>query len=150
MQEWEDTFKPQFHQARQQTLKQIEKLNSLMEYTSQEANEKINLQCKKIKDTKLGRDLMKYPVVQNITKEDIQEAREIIGEVIGIGSVAYTFIMLFTTWLPGIGIPISAGVAVKALTDIASRYSQMTPEEQKSVQKVCSYIRFVCTGILHL
>lgn len=147
--EWRNTLKPNLLKARKDSLKQWDKLNELTSSTSQKVSKKISNQWDKLWETELGVDIQKYPAIKSITKKDVEEAGEIVGKMIGIGSIAYTFIMLFTTWLPGIGLPVSAGVAVKCLTQIADEYSKMSEDERESVRKVCSYIRFLFTGILH-
>ena len=148
--EWENTFSPELVKARKKSVKRWNELQEIVNNTKEDLTENLDQYWEHLWNSKLGKDIKKYPVVQNITKEDIKEAGEIISEVIGIGSMAYTLVMLLTAWLPAIGLPISTAVAAKALSQIAQSYQNMSEEEQKCMRKVCSYIKFVFTGILHV
>ncbi|MCD8165203.1 MAG: hypothetical protein LUE93_03200 [Bacteroides sp.] len=139
--EWERTLKPNLLKAHRDSMKYWNQLNSMVDATKDETKEVINRRLNKFQNSQLGRDLQKYSVVQRVTKKELKEVAEILKEMIGTASVAFTLIMFLTSWLPGIGIAVSGGVVVKALCQVADQYSKMADEERKKVGKVCSYIR---------
>lgn len=80
-----------------------------------------------------------------VTKKDIIAAFKIMGEVTGGIAVFSVAIAALTVWLPGIGLPISTGVAVKSIGEIIKWYPNLPTEERRTVAKCAKWLY----GIVH-
>lgn len=79
------------------------------------------------------------PESRPITKEDIKEAFEIMKEVTGEFSFWNRAEKLATlnVWIPGLGIPISEGLAEKCLSEMGKAYPNL-PTDQRCVIAKCA------------
>lgn len=71
-----------------------------------------------------------------ITKKDIKAALDLLSEVLGAAAVGYLGFILLTSWLPGIGIPISGGAAAYGLRKLLEGYSELPTDQRRAVALV--------------
>ena len=76
-----------------------------------------------------------------VTRKDFKAAMAIVGEVLGFGSVVYIAFMALTAWIPGLGIPITAGCAAQCLRILAREYVNLPTDQRRVVAKVCKFLR---------
>lgn len=81
---------------------------------------------------KLGNDV--------ITKGDIKAAFKIMGEITGGLAVFGLAVTALTVWIPGIGIHISAGVAVKCLSEMGKAYANLPTDQRRIVAKCAKWL----------
>ena len=81
------------------------------------------------------------PESRPITKEDIKAAFEIMKEVTGEFSFWNWAEKLATfVWIPGLGIPISAGLAGKCLTKMEKVYANLPTDQRRVIAKCAKWL----------
>ena len=75
-----------------------------------------------------------------ITKGDIKAAFKIMGEVtVGLAIFGLAATAL-TVWIPGLGIPISAGLAGKCLTEMGKAYANLPTDQRRVIAKCAKWL----------
>ena len=94
----------------------------------------------------LDEDLQKY-WDETYHKGDVKAGFKLLGEIAGIVTVGGFLVSALFVWIPGVGIPISAAVAIRILAHAASAYATLSTEERKQVRSV---VRWLNGGIRFL
>lgn len=89
--------------------------------------------------TQLEKDIEEL-VDEVVTKKDIMAAFKIMGEVTGGIAVFSVAISALTVWLPGIGIPISAGMAMKCIGEMIKWYPNLPTEDRRIIAKCAKWL----------
>lgn len=75
-----------------------------------------------------------------ITKGDLRAAFKILGEVTGGIAVFGLAATALTVWIPGLGFPISTGVACKCLQMLAKEYANLPTDQRRVVAKCAKWL----------
>ena len=74
-----------------------------------------------------------------VSKGDVKAALKLLSEATGgiavFGMAAYAL----TVWIPGLGIPVSSGIAYMVLKNIGSVYANLPAEDRKLVAKCANF-----------
>ena len=89
--------------------------------------------------TQLEKDI-KELADEVVTKKDLLAGLKIVGEIAGFGTVLYATFMAATVWLPGIGIPISTGMACVAMKHIVNIYPDLPTDQRRVVAKCVKFL----------
>lgn len=87
----------------------------------------------------LEQDLARY-ANEVYTDHDIKAGWKLISELMGLVTLGGIAVTALTVWLPGIGLPISGGVAVQILRQLTQTYANLDEEERKQVRAVVNLI----------
>ncbi len=77
-------------------------------------------------------------------RHDLKAGIKLIAEIAGAVSLGSLLLSILFVWLPGIGIPITAAVAVKVFKAAAEGYTNLDAEDRKKVRAV---VRWTQGGI---
>jgi hypothetical protein len=77
-------------------------------------------------------------------RRDLKAGIKLIAEIAGAVSLGSLLLSILFVWLPGIGIPITAAVAIKVLKAAAEGYVNLDSEDRKKVRAV---VRWTQGGI---
>lgn len=76
-----------------------------------------------------------------ITKGDIKAAFKIMGEVVTGGLAIFGLAATaLTVWIPGLGIPISAGLAGKCLSEMGKAYANLPTDQRRVIAKCAKWL----------
>ena len=75
-----------------------------------------------------------------ITKGDIKAAFKIMGEITGGLAVFGLAATALTVWIPGLGIPISAGIAGKCLSEMGKAYANLPTDQRRVIAKCAKWL----------
>lgn len=90
--------------------------------------------------SKLADDLDHY-YNEAYYRRDIKSGIKLIAEIAGAISLGSLLLSTLFVWLPGIGIPITAAVAVKVLKAAAEGYSNLDTADRKKIRAVVRWTR---------
>lgn len=85
-------------------------------------------------------DDIKQLANEAITKRDIMSAFKIMGEVTGGLALFGLAATALTVWIPGLGIPISAGIAGKCLVEMGKHYADLPTEDRQAIAKCAKWL----------
>ena len=75
-----------------------------------------------------------------ITKGDINAAFEVMVYVTGGLAIFGLAATALTVWIPGLGIPISAGLAGKCLTEMGKAYANLPTDQRRVIAKCAKWL----------
>ncbi len=75
-----------------------------------------------------------------IEKRDIIAAFRIMAEVTGGLAIFGLAVAALTVWIPGMGIPISAGIAVKCLQEMGKQYANLPTDQRRIIAKCAKWL----------
>ena len=88
--------------------------------------------------SQLERDMKRY-ANEVISKQDMMAALTLLSEITGGIAVFGIAAAALTSWIPGMGIPISTGIAYAILRNIASVYVNLPTEERRLIAKCANF-----------
>jgi hypothetical protein len=90
-------------------------------------------------------DLKKY-AKEVYTDNDVNAAKKLLVEVFGIFTLFGAGLWLFTAFIPGLGIPITATSAIFYLSKLGEEYVKLNEEDRKAVRYIANAIKKVLGG----
>ena len=88
--------------------------------------------------SQLERDMKRY-ANEVISKQDMMAALTLLSEITGGIAVFGIAAAALTSWIPGMGIPISTGIAYAILRNIASVYVNLPTEDRRLIAKCANF-----------
>lgn len=75
-----------------------------------------------------------------ITKGDLKAAFKIMGEITGGLAIFGLAATALTVWIPGLGIPISGGIAAKCLSEMGKAYANLPTDQRRVIAKCAKWL----------
>ena len=90
--------------------------------------------------SKLEDDLKQY-ADEVYTKRDLKAGIKLISEVVGLVAVGGAVVTALVVWVPGVGVPMSAGTASLLGRYIVTEYTNLDEDKRKQIRAVVKWLK---------